>query len=143
MRKASVHGTFTHETAEDAFTTVLSDAVQHQIEFSLDRRGLPRQPMTAFGRLLPFAKGSEWTHSALLRSPMGASPLFTTKQQSIFLQALRNCPRKNCLHRPNQKHRPHTIPLNRNTPAITFNLNGIVQQPPTNPVNRSATRART
>lgn len=95
------------------------------------------------GRLLPFAKGSEWTHSALLRSPMGASPLFTTKQQSIFLQALRNCPRKNCLHRPNQKHRPHTIPLNRNTPAITFNLNGIVQQPPTNPVNRSATRART
>lgn len=54
MGKASVHGTFTHETAEDAFTTVLSDAVQHQIEFSLDRRGLPRQPMTAFGRLLSF-----------------------------------------------------------------------------------------
>jgi len=37
MRKAGVHGAFAHETAEDAFTTALSDAVQHQIEFSLDR----------------------------------------------------------------------------------------------------------
>lgn len=55
MRKAGVDGAFTHETA-DAFTTVLSDTVQHPIEFSSDRRGLPRQPMTDFGRLLPFAK---------------------------------------------------------------------------------------
>lgn len=53
MRKAGVHGAFTHETA-DAFTTVLSDTVQHPIEFSSDRRGLPRQPMTAFGRKQPF-----------------------------------------------------------------------------------------
>ena len=69
MHTADVHGAFTHETAEDAFSTVLTEVAQHHIEFSLDRRGLPRQQMTASGRFDPVESGQSRPEADLSNVP--------------------------------------------------------------------------
>lgn len=53
-------------------------------------------------------------------------PFMLSCLKSNFQQSIHDCSGINRLHRPGEKDRSHAIPLNRHSPAVTFNLNATV-----------------